>query len=251
MSSGNLDQQKFSQDVRLPVEANDSDLVDDRPVPFPSGSTQMTCLLFKFRLEIEVQQDAWRMRNFSHSNVQPLPNHHVAHMNILFGYSNQLFLLLHPPALNRYLSGETNSATRLSAIQKTLSESPAFAPYKWSSLCEKAAPILGRLMCVLIPIPPDPACCPSPSSMASTTSSVAQLSPNSVSLDACQYVHEQQQPVPRAHCHHLAQTQPQYPLVDPQSEPVHTQLQGEFWLDPSAITWVIAPHALPSSPHGP
>ncbi|EFW15674.1 conserved hypothetical protein [Coccidioides posadasii str. Silveira] len=24
-------------DIRLPVEANDSDLVDDRPVPFPSG----------------------------------------------------------------------------------------------------------------------------------------------------------------------------------------------------------------------
>lgn len=237
ISFRNLDQQQFSRDVRLPVEANDDDLVNGTPVPLPSGPTQMTYLLFKFRLydiackisgsifglqqpspdvvakldrDISAQQELWNTKYLIDSKAGTLPNHHVAHMHILFGYSHQLFLLLHRPSLNRYLSGELNDTTRtardrcidsskgLLEIQKTLSESVEFMPYRWytaglasfhafhaavvlaiitmssdnrdenqeiktalmdslqvfrtlskrSALCEKAAPILSRLMSV-------------------------------------------------------------------------------------------------------
>ncbi|EEP75999.1 predicted protein [Uncinocarpus reesii 1704] len=342
ISFRNLDQQKLSRDVRLPAEANDTDLVDGRPLPLPSGPTQMTYLLFKFRMydiaykicseifglqqpshtmvkkldgEISAQQEAWNTRYLGDTKVYPLPSHHVAHMNILFGYSHQLFLLLHRPVLNRYLTGEINDVTRSSrdrcldsakgllAIQKTLSESPEFTPYKWytaglasfhafhaavvlavimmssnnnteneeirnilmnslqvfkvlssrSSLCEKAVPILGRLINLTTTRPntsqrsplklaqTQHCSYPSPSSTASTSSNVTQLPSASVLPDAHHYLHEQQQ---LAHSHTLSQPQLQAqsqphcsPFIDPQAEAVHAQLQAQYWLGPSGISW--------------
>jgi hypothetical protein len=171
ISFRNLDEQRLSRRVRLPLDANDVDLVDgaDAPPP-PSGPTQMTYILYKFRLynialaicdeifassdppqkavakldgDIGIQQEEWKTRYASDSRQEPLPDHHIAHMNILFGYSHQLSLLLHRPALNRLLSGEINDVTRnsrnkcvkaslgLLSIQKHLAESPQFNPYKW------------------------------------------------------------------------------------------------------------------------
>lgn len=172
ISFRNLDEQRLSRRVRLPLDTNDADLVADGaviPQP-PVGPTQMTYILFKFRLydlalticdqifasndppqsvvlkldqEITAQQEEWNARYHSDLQQEPLPDAHVAHMNILFGYSHQLVLLLHRPNLNRYLSGETSDVTRTSRdkcldsargmllIQKHLAESPQFAPYKW------------------------------------------------------------------------------------------------------------------------
>ncbi|KAL1952738.1 hypothetical protein VTO42DRAFT_4309 [Malbranchea cinnamomea] len=168
----NLDEQRLSRRVRLPLDANDEDLVDgaEPPLQPPRGPTQMSYILFKFRLydialaicdeifasdspspsviakldrEIAEQQAEWNARYASDSLQEPLPDHHVAHMHVLFGYSHQLCLLLHRPALNRYLSGEINSVTQRSrdkcleaakgllSIHRHLVESPQFAPYKW------------------------------------------------------------------------------------------------------------------------
>ncbi|KAM5443907.1 hypothetical protein MferCBS31731_001153 [Microsporum ferrugineum] len=174
ISYRNLDRQRLSRDVRLPLDANDLDLMKNSGLTMdqlrhPTGPTQMTYLLFKFRLydialaicdeifsseaspaviakldnDITSQQELWTARYHSDTSVEPLPSQHFAHINILFGYSHQLRLLLHRPALNRYLTGDINDRTHSSrnrcldaakgllSIQKTLAESPQYAPYKW------------------------------------------------------------------------------------------------------------------------
>ncbi|KAK2861257.1 hypothetical protein FQN49_004392, partial [Arthroderma sp. PD_2] len=174
ISFRNLDRQRLSRDVRLPLDANDLDLMKNSGLTMdqlrrPTGPTQMTYLLFKFRLydialaicneifsseasptviakldnDISSQQELWTTRYHSDTSVEPLPSQHFAHINILFGYSHQLRLLLHRPALNRYLTGDINDRTHSSrnrcldaakgllSIQKTLAESPQYAPYKW------------------------------------------------------------------------------------------------------------------------
>ncbi|KAF3892482.1 C6 zinc finger domain-containing protein [Trichophyton interdigitale] len=174
ISFRNLDRQRLSRDVRLPLDANDLDLMKNSGLTMdqlrhPTGPTQMTYLLFKFRLydialaicneifsseaspaviakldnDITSQQELWSARYHSDTSVEPLPSQHFAHINILFGYSHQLRLLLHRPALNRYLTGDINDRTHSSrnrcldaakgllSIQKTLAESPQYAPYKW------------------------------------------------------------------------------------------------------------------------
>lgn len=181
---GSIDSAPIQNSVRMPLDVDDDELTassvstnthiarSDR-----DRVSQMSYLLHKFRLydicaricsylfsenslpsydvisdfdkEISAQQEAWNrqyLRDTRHSN---LPSHHAAHLNILFGYSHQLFLLLHRPVLmqtqtedgntqqyapSQVLSSRTRclkSASALLGIHRLLNETDAFRPYQW------------------------------------------------------------------------------------------------------------------------
>lgn len=178
-SFGSLDARFLSHDVKLPADVNDLDLLvgsncSDRDPR--SGPTQMTYLLMKFRLyeisakicqgiffndgsarsqpsssvtelqqEIIAIQEACKERYLSDTSREPLPSHHMANLNILYSYINQLFLLLYRPLFRKYFQGEVTPATRnardrclasareMLAIYKNMVETPQFAEYKWYS----------------------------------------------------------------------------------------------------------------------
>jgi hypothetical protein len=155
-------------DVQLPADANDVDITTYGIQNIASGPTQMSYLLFKFSLyditskicneifnekppsrqtidsldhEICVVQEAWDRRYLSDSIHCPLSTHHSVHLNILYGYSHQLFLLLHRPFFAQSLHGlDTpnesqirciSSAEALLDIHRMFYETPSFRPYKW------------------------------------------------------------------------------------------------------------------------
>jgi hypothetical protein len=167
---GNINSQRLQHQVRLPADVNDIDIIPDK-VCLPSvGATQMSYVLFKFRLynisanvcqrifgpvkpsrdvvraldhEITLEQRSWDTKYLSDSCEEILPVHHIVNLNILYSYSHQLFLLLHRPFFNRE-SINTNyedllesrnrcidSAQAILDIHKMLCESPQFAPYRW------------------------------------------------------------------------------------------------------------------------
>ncbi|TGO72872.1 hypothetical protein BELL_0411g00140 [Botrytis elliptica] len=154
--------------VRLPADVNDTDItLTDIQTPSP-GPTQMSYLLFKFQLydlasaicretftsstpsartikdldaQICAAQELWDKRYASHSSRAPVPTHHVVHLHILYGYSHQLFLLLHRPFFAQSLLGLDleapndsqirclASAEALLDIHRTLVETPANRQY--------------------------------------------------------------------------------------------------------------------------
>ncbi|KAF7864294.1 uncharacterized protein EAF02_010262 [Botrytis sinoallii] len=156
--------------VRLPADVNDTDItLTDIQTPSP-GPTQMSYLLFKFQLydlasaicretftsstpsaraikdldaQICAAQELWDKRYASHSSRAPVPTHHVVHLHILYGYSHQLFLLLHRPFFAQSLLGLDleapndsqirclASAEALLDIHRTLVETPANRQYMW------------------------------------------------------------------------------------------------------------------------
>lgn len=169
-SFGSLDQRLLAQDVKLPSDVNDVDLLTGTPSEPAPRPTQMTYLLLKFRLykvsamicesifsfpyrsrtstpqlesEIVAIQEMCDERYQLDTTHEPLPTHHMANMNILYSYIHQLFLLLLRPTLCRYFQGEITPETSASrakcvassksslTIYTSLSESPQFAPYKW------------------------------------------------------------------------------------------------------------------------
>lgn len=169
-SFGSLDQRLLAQDVKLPADVNDVDLLTGTATALTTRPTQMTYLLLKFRLykisamiceaifsfpykprasvsqleaDIVGVQEMCDKRYQLDTSQEPLPTHHLANMNIVYSYIHQLFLLLLRPTLCRYLQGEVNSETSASrakciasskaslAIYQTLFEAPHFAPYKW------------------------------------------------------------------------------------------------------------------------
>ncbi|KAK6610868.1 C6 zinc finger domain-containing protein [Botrytis cinerea] len=153
--------------VRLPADVNDTEItLTDIQTPLP-GPTQMSYLLFKFQLydlasaicretftssipsertikDLDTQicdvQELWDKRYALHSARGPLPTHHVVHLHILYGYSHQLFLLLHRPFFAQSLLGFNldvpndsqirclASAEALLDIHRTLVETPANRP---------------------------------------------------------------------------------------------------------------------------
>jgi hypothetical protein len=182
ISMGNFEQRHIKADVQLPANINDEDLTDleasDNSHSIASISvdapTEMSYVLFKFRLyhlcskvcnqifgptqptysaviqcdaEIAAEQDSWTDRYLTESqNVNMLTYHHV-HLNILYGYSHQMSLLLHRPVLlNRSSAGYTDdevkrsraqcikSARGLLGLQQMFHESAHFRPYRWYSL---------------------------------------------------------------------------------------------------------------------
>jgi hypothetical protein len=100
--------------------------------------------------EISAQQDEWNIKYVSDTRHSNLPTHHAVHLNILFGYSHQLFLLLHRPVLvqarsegghaqQQYTAGQVlssrgrclQSASALLGIHRLLHENDEFRPYQW------------------------------------------------------------------------------------------------------------------------
>ncbi|CAG7922092.1 unnamed protein product [Penicillium olsonii] len=140
---GSLDQRAMSQDVKMPADIDDVDLltspnmVRSASSPVPSRPTQMTYLLLNFRLneissricealfshprtsrrsisileaEIISVREMVDARYTLDSN-EPLPTHHQANHHILYSQIHQLILLLYRPSLCRYLQGEITHET--------------------------------------------------------------------------------------------------------------------------------------------
>lgn len=139
---GSLDQQALPQDVKMPADIDDVDLLTSpsskRPAPstFPRP-TQMTYLLLNFRLyrtsskicetifsypstsrfttshleaEIISVREMVEARYAADRN-NPLLIHHQANHHILYSQIHQLLLLLLRPGLCRYLQGEITPET--------------------------------------------------------------------------------------------------------------------------------------------
>jgi hypothetical protein len=167
---GNLDPRSIPNDVKMPANVNDSDLPDGDLFPTINSPTQMSYLLYKFRLyklcsrisqeifgsqqpsyqaimaldqEITREQEGWADCYASHLVGGPLPMHHIVQLHILYGYSHQLRLLLHRPVFSHGLSGASpqevdlsrsrciKSAQGILGIHKLLYESSEFAPFQW------------------------------------------------------------------------------------------------------------------------
>jgi len=154
--------------VRLPADANDIDISASGMIESAHSPTQMTYLLYKFKLyeltasichevfacskpaqdvidrldqKIRQTQEAWDERYLSDSSFEALPVHHAAHLHILHGYAHQLFLLLHRPTFTQSTLGMEipnasqirciASAEALLDIHEVLCETPIFKPYMW------------------------------------------------------------------------------------------------------------------------
>lgn len=154
--------------VQLPADVNDTDVTLNGIQENFSGPTQMSYLLFKFKLydltakicnrtfnssedirplvqELDQQicqaQEVWDVRYLKDSTIEALPIHHAVHLHILHAYSHQLFLLLHRPFFAQSILGlevpnESQirciaSAEALLDIHRILSETPNFRPYMW------------------------------------------------------------------------------------------------------------------------
>ncbi|KAJ5084224.1 hypothetical protein NUU61_008803 [Penicillium alfredii] len=145
-SFGSLDQQMIAQDVRMPADVDDVDLLTGPSASMTSDlspgarPTQMTHLLLTFRLyrisakvcetifsaphasrfsvakleaEILAVRETCDARYLLDTSPEPisLPVHHQANLNILYSHVHQLFLLLLRPTLCRYLQGELTPDT--------------------------------------------------------------------------------------------------------------------------------------------
>lgn len=169
-SFGSLDQRLLAQNVKLPADVNDIDLLTGTSPELATHPTQMTYLLLKFRLykvsamiceaifafpykpvltipHLETQivaiQEMCDERYQLDTSREPLPTHHSANMHILYSYIHQLFLLLLRPMVCRYFQGDITPETSAArakciasskaslAIYQILFESPQFVPYKW------------------------------------------------------------------------------------------------------------------------
>ncbi|KAF9885289.1 hypothetical protein FE257_013090 [Aspergillus nanangensis] len=168
-SFGSMDLRILSQDVKLPLDINDVDLLTGSSEP-SSRPTQMTYLLlqdrlnkissmirealFSFPVRItlpQIENEILTVREIcdkryhldTGNSPKPLAIHHQANLNILYSYIHQLFLLLLRPSLCRYLQGEitpetcaarakcVTSAKASLAIYRTFYDSSQFSPYKW------------------------------------------------------------------------------------------------------------------------
>lgn len=144
-SFGSLDQQFINQDVKMPADVDDIELLtspsaptsDPSSSPSASRPTQMTYLLLSFRLykistricetlftypqasrftiaqleaELLTVRDLCDAR-YQSDNQDPLPVHHQANLNILYSQIHQLLLLLLRPNLCRFVQGEITPET--------------------------------------------------------------------------------------------------------------------------------------------
>lgn len=159
---------RVSHSVRLPADVNDIDITVSGVHSSTLGPTQMTYLLFKFRLynltasigniistvsnptrssiqsldaEISSAQESWDERYHADTSHGPLPTHHRVHLHILQSYAHQLFLLLHRPFFAQSIIGLDipnesqirciTSAEALLDIHRSLCEDEEYRPYLW------------------------------------------------------------------------------------------------------------------------
>ncbi|KAJ5348448.1 Fungal transcriptional regulatory protein [Penicillium brevicompactum] len=143
---GSLDQQNLTQDVRMPADIDDVDLLTSpnmtRSAPSPAASrpTQMTYLLLNFRLNKISSKICESLFSYSRTSRygistleaemisicgmvdarytpdanESLPIHHQANHHILYSQIHQMFLLLYRPSLCRYLQGDITPDTSAS-----------------------------------------------------------------------------------------------------------------------------------------
>ncbi|KAJ5151066.1 uncharacterized protein N7482_010318 [Penicillium canariense] len=146
-SFGSLDQTLLPQDVKMPADVDDVDLLTAPSISLtsdPSSSspritrpTQMTFLLLTSRLykissricefiftypqsrfsPSQLESEVLAVRELCHARYNldtardPLPVHHQANLNILYAHIHQLLLLLLRPSLYRFLQGEITAET--------------------------------------------------------------------------------------------------------------------------------------------
>lgn len=163
----NLDVRPLSQNVELPADINDTDLLYGRPTSSCHRPTQMTYVLYKFQLyrlsakinslllgqshpplceisrletEIRAEKEKWDLRYHIDNAEQKLPLHHQVQLYILQGYSHHMTLLLlrsqflepksHVASRDRCI----NSALELLTIHRILFEAHEYRPYRWYTL---------------------------------------------------------------------------------------------------------------------
>lgn len=164
-SFGSLDQQMLSQDVQMPADVDDVDLLTGPSALMTSGTssspstshpTQMTFLLLTFRLykisnkicetvfsypqsrytmsqleaEILVIRELCDTRYQVDTTREPLSIHHQANRNILYSHINQLLLLLFRPSLSRFLQGERTPETCTSRVKCTICAKTSLAIFQ-------------------------------------------------------------------------------------------------------------------------
>lgn len=142
-SFGSLDQSMLPQDVKMPIDVDDVDLLTGSGLSSISSSslappTQMTYLLLSTRLHkisnkicetiftypqsrfssSQLEAELYSIRETcdtryqdSNGSHESLPIHHQANLHILHSHIDQLFLLLLRPKLCRFLQGEVTSET--------------------------------------------------------------------------------------------------------------------------------------------
>jgi hypothetical protein len=167
---GHLDLRSIANTVNMPANVNDMDLVAGIVARESESPTQMSYILYKFRLydlcsricgqlfghspcssyqtivalddEIAREQELSNTRYLSDSQNGPIPTYHAVHLNILHGYAHQLFLLVHRPVFSKAMpvrpeelrkSRERciSSSRALLGIHRMLYESAEFAPFRW------------------------------------------------------------------------------------------------------------------------
>lgn len=175
---GNLESLHTNSNVKPPLDVNDEQLIPGRElIASPqSGPSQMSYLLLKFGLydtcsricnsvfgldkrpnfetimaldaEIVAQQDNLNYKYLFDTATSSLADPHAVHLNILFGYSHQLTLLLHRPVLMHQFTGDAStryntenvitsrgrcieSSRALLGIHQMLHEDEVYRPYRW------------------------------------------------------------------------------------------------------------------------
>ncbi|OJJ50485.1 hypothetical protein ASPZODRAFT_147994 [Penicilliopsis zonata CBS 506.65] len=176
---GSLDQRFLMQDVKLPADINDVDLLTGTatttststdsidPDQCDDSPTQMTYLLLKFRLykvsslihdslfgfsyhrlmttaqlenEIMTILKAVNARYRLDTRTEPLPSHHLANLNILYSSVHQLFLLLLRPQLCRYFQGEITDETCAARLKCAASAKASLTIYQTMFECPEFSP---------------------------------------------------------------------------------------------------------------
>ena len=160
---------RISNSVKLPADANDFDITLDGINTTFNSPTQMSYLLYQYRLfditteicneifnktpparhtiesldsKICTIQETWEKQYLQESAYQqPLSTHHSVHLNLLHGYAHQLFLLLHRPFFAQSVYGLATpnesqirciaSAEALLDIHKMFCDDAIYIPYKW------------------------------------------------------------------------------------------------------------------------
>jgi hypothetical protein len=160
----------LSANSRPPADIDDEDIRQDNRTPSnpPGRATQMTYLLLKFRLydlcaeicanvlckqtpdlnlvqrideTLRQERSSWESRLTEAIEIEPLPVHHLAHLNIIYSYSNHITLLLHqrqaldsrfPLHIRQWASHRCiETAKHLLGVHATLNEASELTPFRW------------------------------------------------------------------------------------------------------------------------
>lgn len=160
----------LSASSRPPADVDDEDIGQDNfgRSNTHGRATQMTYLLLKFRLydicaeicanvlckqvpnldliqriddTLRQERSSWESRLTEAIEIEPVPVHHIAHLNILYSYSDHLTMLLHQrqaldpqfalPVRRWARQRCLETAKHLLEVHATLNEAPELTPFRW------------------------------------------------------------------------------------------------------------------------